>query len=104
MDSLSFITTNWQFITLIIGAGGGGGWLGWLFASESRKIDLHSKVFKMNSEMIDAIKSDFEDRLQFFQEINVELDRVIKEQRNYIKKITKENSLYRNKYGKLNET
>lgn len=110
MDSIKFITTNWQLITLLLGAGGGGGWLGWFFSSKSRKVDFHTKVFKMNSEMIDSVKSDFEDRLKFFKEINQELDKIVKDQHQYIQDIKRELSIckrelkmYQSKFGRLNE-
>ena len=110
MDKVKFFTENWQLLSLVLGTGGGCGWLGWLFASKSRKIDLHAKVFKMNSEMIDGVKKDFEDRLNFFKEINNELDKIVKEQHQYIKDLKKELSTYRKtladyqkKFGKLNE-
>lgn len=110
MDKLNFLTANWQLLTLVLGAGGGGGWIGWLFASKSRKIDLHTKVFKMNSEMIDAVRQDFEDRLNFFKEINQELDKIVKDQHQYIKDLRKELSackrvlsIYQKNFGKINE-
>lgn len=103
MDKVKLITDNWQLLSLVLGTGGGCGWLGWLFASKSRKIDLHAKVFKMNSEMIDGVKQDFEDRLNFFKEINQELDKIVKDQRKYIKDLKNELSTYQKKFGKLNE-
>ncbi|MCD8418414.1 hypothetical protein J2Q11_12500 [Tenacibaculum finnmarkense genomovar finnmarkense] len=75
---------------LFIGTGGGG-WLGWIFNSKLKKVEFHSKTFKINSEMIDAIKCDFEDRVKFLQGLNAELilnseelKKTIKEQRDYI--------------------
>lgn len=104
MDSVKFITTNWQLITLILGASGGSGWLGWLFATKSRKIDLYTKVFKMNSEMIDSVKSDFTDRVDFLKELNKELDEMVQDQQKFIKELREELEKYIKKYGKINET
>lgn len=96
MDSIKFITTNWQLITLLLGAGGGGGWLGWFFSRKSRKVDYEAKVFQLKTEMLEALKNDFENRIDFLLEAK-------KEQRAYIKYLKLELSIYRKKYGKLNE-
>lgn len=107
---MSFLSENWQLVALLFGAGGGGGWFGWLLSNKSRKIDLQRKAFQLNSEMIDAIRVDFSDRIKYLQdyinnltEINKELDTIIREQRLFIQKQNKYLSVYRKKYGKLNE-
>lgn len=95
---------NWQLLsTLFIGTSGGG-WLGWLITSKSRKIDFQTKAFKMNSEMLDAVKSDFEDRIKFLKDINIELGLIITEQQDYIKGLRKYKEAYIKKHGKLDDT
>jgi len=96
MDKLNFLTANWQLLTLVLGAGGGGGWLGWLFASKSRKVDYEAKVFQLKTEMLEAIKSDFEHRLDFLKE-------EAKEHRAYIKYLKLELQIYRKKFGTLDD-
>lgn len=104
MSILDFWTNNKQFfILLLIGTGGGSGLIGWILASKSRKIDFQTKVFQMNSEMLDGIKADFDDRIKYFKEINNELETIVKEQHQYIKSLKKELAIYKKKYGKLDD-
>ncbi|WP_239787103.1 hypothetical protein [Tenacibaculum finnmarkense] len=93
------IIENWEAISMLFIGTGGGGWLGWIFNSKLKKVEFHSKAFKINSEMIDAIKCDFEDRVKFLQELNAELilnstelKEIIKEQRDYILFLKKDNA------------
>ncbi len=65
---MNFIIENWQIVGLLLGSGGGGGWLGYVLASKSRKIDLQTKIFQMQSEMIDSVKKDFEDRISYLEQ------------------------------------
>ncbi len=108
MNSLNFITENWQFLSVLFVGTGGGGWIGWLLSNKSRKIDLQTKVLKMNAEMIDAVKQDFEDRVSYLQsyikdldEINKGLDGLIKQQQEVIKKQKKYLAIYKKRYGIL---
>ncbi|TDQ22747.1 hypothetical protein DFQ07_2765 [Tenacibaculum caenipelagi] len=80
----------------MLGVGGGSGWLGWFFARKSRKVDYESKVFQLKEEMLEAIKKDFGSRLDFLQE-------EAKEHRAYIKYLKLELSIYRKKYGILDD-
>ncbi|MCG8776456.1 hypothetical protein [Tenacibaculum finnmarkense] len=93
------IIENWEAISMICIGTGSGGWLGWVFNSKLKKVEFHSKAFKINSEMIDAIKCDFEDRIKFLQELNAELTlnskelkQIIKEQRDYISLLKKDSA------------
>lgn len=108
MDSLSILTANWQIVSLILGVGGGGGWLGWFFTAKTRTVDLHAKIFKLNNEMIDAIKEDFEDRItclreqiQELTEANNAQDKTIKELRKFIEKQSQYLDLYIKKHGRI---
>lgn len=124
MDSTNFIIKNWNLIIpLLLGASGGGGWLGWLLSSRSRNVELHSKIFKINSEMIDGIKADFEDQINYLktyisnlieanktlnnlveklkvivsqqEQVILKQKKIIEQQEDYIKR-------YQGKYGTLN--
>ncbi|MCG8816680.1 hypothetical protein G1K77_12955, partial [Tenacibaculum finnmarkense] len=45
------IIDNWEAISMLFIGTGGGGWLGWIFNSKLKKVEFHSKAFKINSEM-----------------------------------------------------
>lgn len=102
MSSLEFISQNWQFLSVLFVGTGGSGWLGWLLASKSRKIDFHRKVFKMNEEMLDSVKIDFADRIQHLQshikdliKINSELKSIVVTQQKEINDLKKINNTTR---------
>ncbi len=109
-DKINFIIENWQFVGLLLGSSGGGGWVGYLLASKSRKIDLQTKTFQMQSEMIDGVKKDFEDRISYLQSHIETLndmiktsDEIISRQRIIISENEKIINKYKRKYGVLNE-
>lgn len=110
MEGLNLLKDNWQLITLLFGSASGGGWVGYLLSSKSRKIDLQRKVFQLSSEMIDSLQGDFADRIKNLQEYINELDAIITSQKDIISKqkevikgYRKDLTNYVNKYGHLDE-
>ena len=83
MELLKLITDNGHILSFLLAPITG--FFGWVFGSKSRSIDLHVKAFQMNSNMIDAIKKDFEDRIKLLKDhiedivqINQGLEEIIK--------------------------
>ncbi len=84
---MEILLKHWELVALSVGTSGGGGWLGYILAYKTRKIDVQTKAFEMQSQMIDAIKKDFEDRISCLEQYIDKLKKLIEdceEQKNQI--------------------
>ena len=75
---------------------------------EAKKLENYKKAFDTNSDMLDGIKEDFENRLEFFkssiaivEESNRSLNKIIENQKIIIERQEKQIRRYEKKYGKL---
>lgn len=106
MSAFKVIVENWQMLSVLLIGTGGSGWLGWLAGAKSRRFDFHQKVFQINSEMVDGVRQDFEDRIKNLKdfisnltEVNQQLNSIITQQNQIITQQNKKLRSYRKKIG-----